>query len=111
MKQAVSALGVLTLLVGGPVSVWAVSHYSATGIMDVIKTEILTPLTVFLFVLATVIFLWGVIEILAHPDNEEARSTGRKHMIWGIVGLFIMLSAVMIIRTICATFGISPCPS
>ena len=24
-------------------------------------------------------------------DNEEARSTGIKHMIWGIIGMVIML--------------------
>lgn len=106
MKQAVAALAILMLLAGGPVFV---SAQTFTGIMDVIKTEILDPLTVLLFVLATAIFLWGVIEMLANSDNEEARTTGRKHMIWGVIGLFIMLSVKVIIRMLCATFEIT-CP-
>ena len=73
-------------------------------IMDLITNEIITPFTAFLFVLATAIFLWGVIEMLANPDNEDARSTGRKHMIWGIIGLFIMLSAKAIIKVLEKSF-------
>lgn len=106
MKQAIPALGILMLLAGWPVSVGA---KTLIEIMDIIKTEILKPFTIFLFVLATAVFLWGVIEMLAHPDSEDARSAGRRHMIWGIVGLFIMLAAKAIIRSVCATFGIA-CP-
>ena len=82
---------------------------TVAGIMNVIKSEILDPFTTFLFVLATAVFLWGVIEMLAHPDNEDARSTGRRHMIWGVIGLFLMLAVKAIIRMICATFGFT-CP-
>ena len=110
MKQAFSALAIFMLLAGEPVSVLASSHYTVTGIMNVIKTELLDPFITFLFVLGTAIFLWGVVEMLANPDNEEARATGRKHMIWGIVGLFIMLSVRAIITVLCNFWGATPCP-
>ncbi|MEK7090123.1 MAG: hypothetical protein AAB930_00895 [Patescibacteria group bacterium] len=108
MKQVRIVLALLWLLTTGPVSVWAAS--TVTGIMAVIKNQILTPLTALLFVVATVIFLWGVVEMIASGDNEEARSTGRRHMIWGIIGLFIMLSAITIVKVLCASFGVTNCP-
>jgi hypothetical protein len=44
---------------------------------------------------------------VAHSDNEEARDTGRRHIISGLIGLFIMFSVFGIIRIILGTFGIS----
>jgi hypothetical protein len=55
--------------------------------------QVVSPFITFLIVLATVIFIWGVIEFIAGADSQEKRITGKKHMIWGILGLFIMLSA------------------
>lgn len=106
MKQVRIVLALLWLMTTGPVFVYAAT---VTGIMNVIKTEILNPFTVLLFVVATVIFLWGVIEMIASGDNEEARSTGRQHMIWGIIGLFIMFSAITIVKVLCTSFGVT-CP-
>ena len=45
-----------------------------------------------LMVLATVLFLWGVIAFLANPDNEDARTEGRNFMILGIICLFVMIA-------------------
>lgn len=63
-------------------------------------TEVLNPFIGFLFVLAIVVFLYGIIELLAGADNEEKRTTGKKHLMWGVVGLFIMVSVYAIIQVI-----------
>jgi len=57
--------------------------------------------------LGLVYFIYGVIEYVAHGDNEEGRTTGTRHMIWGIVGLFIMFGVFGIIHLILNTFGIN----
>ena len=63
-----------------------------TEIINKIKTEVLYPVFGFFLVLGTVMFLWGVIEFIANADNDEKRSVGKRHMIWGILGLAIMIS-------------------
>lgn len=68
-------------------------------------TEIVNPLIVFFFALAIITFLWGMFEFVAGSENEEKLSTGKRHMIWGIVGIFIMFSVFGIMRVICNTIN------
>lgn len=46
-----------------------------------------------LFVIASVVFLWGVIAFIAKADDENARKKGKVMMTWGIVGMAVMASA------------------
>ena len=68
---------------------------------------IINPLILLLFALALVYFLWGVLEFMANQDNEEKRTTGKKHMVWGIVGITIMVGVFAIMNLILRTFNIS----
>jgi len=68
---------------------------------------IINPLILLLFALALVYFLWGVLEFMVNQDNEEKRTTGKKHMVWGIVGLTIMVGVFAIMSLILRTFNIS----
>ena len=45
-----------------------------------------------MMILATALFLWGIITFLANADNEDARTQGRTFMIYGIIGLFVMIA-------------------
>jgi FtsH-binding integral membrane protein len=44
------------------------------------------------FALAMVIFIYGVVGYVAKGDDEEARKKGREFIIWGIIGIFMMVS-------------------
>ncbi len=65
---------------------------------------ILNPLITLLFALAFVVFLYGVVMFIANQENETERTTGKKHMIWGLVGLVIMFSVWAIINLLVSTF-------
>ena len=67
---------------------------------------IINPLILFLFALALVFFLYGVFEFIANLDNEEKKSTGKSHMLWGIVGLTIMMGVWTILGIILNTMDI-----
>ncbi|MDQ3245000.1 MAG: pilin [bacterium] len=72
---------------------------------------ILNPLIGLMFAVALVFFFYGVVEFLWNADNEEARTMGKKHMLWGIVGLFIMMSVWGILQLVLDTLdikGINP---
>src|SRR3989338_2658570 len=61
-------------------------------IIGVVVSEILTPIVTLLFALAIILFIWGIVEFLIYSDNEEKKSIGKRHMVWGIIGLAIMIA-------------------
>ena len=70
-----------------------------------ISTEILNPIIAVLFAVATLYFLWGIAAYIWNPDNEEAREKGRVGMLYGIIGMFVMVSVFGIMRFIISTIG------
>ncbi len=70
-----------------------------------IKSEIVDPLISFLFILGLLFFLYGVWELVRGAESEEARATGRQHIMWGVIGMFIMISFYGIMNIICRTIG------
>jgi uncharacterized membrane protein YidH (DUF202 family) len=79
---------------------------SVAPLLQKINEIILNPVIVLLFTVALLIFFWGVFEFVRNTSDEQGRSDGQRHMLWGIIGMFIMLAAFGIIRIILATFGI-----
>lgn len=71
-----------------------------------INTTILNPIIQLMFLIALVVFIWGVFSYVKGSDSDGERETGRRHMIWGIFGIFIMISAYGIINVIIGTFAI-----
>lgn len=81
-------------------------------ITNTIIDQLINPLIWFGLVIATLVFLWGVVQfIIANGSgDEEGFNTGKKHLVWGLIGLFIMLSAKGILAVIqkffeCAKIG------
>ncbi|OGZ06188.1 MAG: hypothetical protein A3C93_05710 [Candidatus Lloydbacteria bacterium RIFCSPHIGHO2_02_FULL_54_17] len=70
-----------------------------------ISTNILNPLIMILFALAFVYFVYGVAAYIWNPDNEEARTKGKMSMLWGVVGMFIMVSVFGIMKFIISSIG------
>jgi len=71
-----------------------------------ISKVIINPLIGFLFALAMVYFIYGVARYLLSPENEEARKESKTQMIWGVIGMFIMVSVFGIMHLIQQTLGI-----
>ena len=59
-----------------------------------------------LFTLATVGFIWGIIQYFINPDNEEQRKKGKSYMVWGLIALFVMISMWGLVGVLNETFGI-----
>ncbi|MEI6280398.1 MAG: hypothetical protein WCP17_00120 [bacterium] len=71
-----------------------------------VNTTIINPLILFLFALAVVFFLYGILEFIFNQENEEKKTSGKSHMIWGIVGITIMLGVWTILNVILNTLNI-----
>ncbi len=62
----------------------------------------------FIFALAVVMFIWGVVKyFILNADEEKKRAEGKQFMIWGIVALAVMLSVWGLVGILKTTFGIN----
>lgn len=78
---------------------------SADQLINNISDYILTPAIYLLFATSFLIFVYGVYNYFDQLDNKEARGKGGQHMLWGILGMFLMISAKFLIRIIVNTIG------
>ncbi len=82
------------------------SALSVKQLMFRISYYIINPLIIVGFVVALLYFIWGVIDFLRNRDtNATAAEEGRSHMLWGVIGIVIMVSAFAIMKLIAQTIG------
>lgn len=80
---------------------------SAAGqILERIKTELWTPVATVIFAAGFMLFIWGLVRFLWNVEEGGGREEGKQHMIWGIIGMFIMVSIWSIIALLDNTFGL-----
>ncbi|MDP3988658.1 MAG: hypothetical protein Q8P93_00250 [bacterium] len=72
-----------------------------------IKSNIINPALTLFFVLGMVVFAWGVVQFIIAYQNADTAGVeaGKRHMIWGILGLAIMISAFGIINFVQGTLN------
>ncbi|MCA9366228.1 hypothetical protein KC722_01475 [Candidatus Kaiserbacteria bacterium] len=78
----------------------------AQGFVAKFNDIILFPLITLLMTVALVVFLWGCFEYVMGAANESKRELGRNHILWGIIGMLVMLSAQAILSIAAGTFGL-----
>lgn len=73
-----------------------------------VNRYIVNPLIILMFAAALVYFLYGVFEFLMNADQADEREIGKSHMLWGIVGMFIMFAVFAILNIVQRTLGVTP---
>lgn len=68
--------------------------------MQKINDAILTPIIVLLFALAVGYFLLGLVKFIRNQDNETELEDGKQHMVWGVIGISIMVGVYGILNLI-----------
>ena len=56
-----------------------------------------------LFALAAFYFLFGLLKFIQNQDDENAQEEGKRHMVWGVIGIFLMIAVYGILNIIGAT--------
>ena len=64
------------------------------------------PIVILLLTVALVVFLYGCFEYVLNASNDEKRAEGQRHILFGLIGMLVMISAYAILRIGAATFGI-----
>jgi hypothetical protein len=74
--------------------------------MDRFVTYIIDPAILVVFALGFFLFVWGLVEFMWKLNEGGENTEGKQHMIWGIVGMFIMVSVYGIISLLDNTFNL-----
>lgn len=67
---------------------------------------IINPMILLLFAAGFFLFMWGLVVFLWNLEEGAAQNEGKQHMLWGIVGMLIMVSVYGIVGLLENTFGI-----
>ncbi len=68
------------------------------SVVGALISNIVQPLIKLMFIVAILIFVWGVVEMIMNASSEEARQKGTRHMMWGLIGLFVMFAVYGILN-------------
>ena len=74
--------------------------------MSAIVGSIIDPIVLLIFSAGVFMFTWGLLEFLLKVDSPEDRKKGVQHMLWGIIGIFIMATVFGILNIITETLGL-----
>lgn len=77
----------------------------ATSTIDKITLLIIKPLIVLLFALAVMYFLYGLLKFLQNQENASEKEAGKRHMVWGVIGVTIMMVVGGILNIISQTLS------
>lgn len=80
------------------------------SILDVLKNIFNTVIPI-LMVLATVIFLWGIIMYITASGDEKRLASSRQYIIWGLVALLTMAAVWGLVNVLLLTFTINTLPT
>jgi hypothetical protein len=62
---------------------------------------LINPAILLLFAIALVLFVWGLVQFLISlSTGGKDANKGKEHMLWGTVGMFIMVAAYGILTLI-----------
>ena len=77
-----------------------------TGLLGRVNDAILNPIIEVMFAVALLTFFWGIFQFISSETTDTKRAEGQKKILYGIVGMLVMVSAYGIIRLILNFFGL-----
>ena len=93
---------------------WGMSLAPVLILAQGIEEDVITPLrkivdllVPLLMVAAFVVFLWGIIKFITSGGDEEKKKAGKSLIIYGLIGLFVMVAVWGIIKLVQGTFGVT----
>ena len=80
---------------------------AVTGVVSKIVSAVVMPVITVVFALAILLFVWGAAGLILNKDNPDKRAESQQHILWGVIGMFIMVASYGIIRFVAATIGVA----
>ncbi len=74
-----------------------------SDLLQKISNHIISPIIAIAFSLAFLVFVYGVFGMISSQGDTEKRENGKKSIMWGVIGMVIMLSVFGIMNLIVNT--------
>lgn len=79
---------------------------TVSELLPKIYDVIMKPIVWLLFAVAFLYFVYGIFQFIKNVDDQGERETGKNNMLYGIIGMVIMVSVFGIINIIAGTIGV-----
>lgn len=79
---------------------------SGAQLLENFVTYIINPAILVIFTAGFFLFVWGLVQFILDLDKGTNREQYIQHMLWGIVGMFVMASVYGILALLDNTFGL-----
>lgn len=76
------------------------------ALVDRFVKVIIDPAILVIFAAGFFLFVWGLVQFLLALEKGGENEEGKKHMLWGLAGMFIMASVYGIIALLDNTFDL-----
>ncbi len=80
---------------------------SVDNLITKFGTYIVDPILLVIFATGFFMFMWGLFQFMVNVSRGEDTSSGKQHMIYGTLGMLIMVSVYGIIAFLDNTFGLN----
>lgn len=77
-----------------------------TAFLDKVNAAIINPLLILLFAIAFLVFFVGIFQFIRNSGEASERDVGKRKIVFGLIGMFIMFSAYGLIHFVLNTFHI-----
>lgn len=77
-----------------------------SGFISKIVDLIIQPLILLLVVAGVAYFIWGLALYIFNAEKPDERKKATDHMIWGVLGIVIMVAVMGILQIVTSTFGV-----
>ena len=78
----------------------------ATRLLDRFITLIIDPTILLIFTAGFLLFLWGLVTFIFNLGEGGENTEGKQHMLWGLIGMLVMISVFGILALINNTFNL-----
>lgn len=78
-------------------------------VQQILIGKILAPIVPLLIGLGVVVFIYGVL-VLMFSEGGEKKEEGKQFMLWGIIGVFVMVSLWGLVAIVSGTFNLDTAP-
>ncbi len=75
--------------------------------MSRVVQYVINPALLIVFALGFLYFVYGLVEFLVRVNEGGKTDEGKQHMVWGIVGMLVMVSVYGILKLIDNTFQLN----
>jgi len=84
-----------------------IAYASLDSFISNVNRLIINPIIILAFAIAIIYFLYGVFQFVSNSTDEAERTQGKQHILWGVIGLVIMMGVFTIMQWVLNTLNIS----